>query len=462
MVAKTVPSYQRWATMRSAAATWMLVGIAVCGKVVVSPEQHSLWPVFRHGALGWWRGSENIYLDPVLHFRYSPVFAVLLAPFAAMPWLFGNLLFDLGGLAILFFSIRRLTRLVFPNAVLSNDEPVVLLLSVPGVLRCVWSSQAHAWSAALIFLCAVALIEKRWWTASFTLALAIHLKLAPIVLGGVIAVVWPRVMSWRLPAAVGLWSLLPIGRGGPARAAEMYREWFVRLQDYSHRRWPSFRDALHIFEVLGVSVPVSAYRSIQAFAGVALLIWAWRLRRRRVNDRWLVSGVFALTIVYMLLFGPTVEFVQYPLLAPWVSGALLAAWRHPGQRLLSSMIFLSTMIGGFGAVEEAVAVLIRSHASEALITLGTLGFGMWIVLTWRHAPRCSRSDRDTPRDGPPDTHEDRPESRIHVRSEDRFSSRQGWVAGEFKVRHTRVIANECIEVSCDEIPPLEKSSPAPS
>ena len=90
-------------SMRTAMIVWILLGVAVCGKVIVSPERHSLWPVFRAGAVGWWRGGVNIYLDPVMHFRYSPVFAALLAPFVALPWLFGNLLFDLGGLALLFY-----------------------------------------------------------------------------------------------------------------------------------------------------------------------------------------------------------------------------------------------------------------------------------------------------------------------------------------------------------------------
>lgn len=379
-------------SMRTATVVWILVGIAVCGKVVVSPERHSLWPVFRHGALGWLRGGENIYLDPLLHFRYSPVFAALLAPFAVMPWLLGNLLFDLGGLAILFYSIRQLAQVVFPGAVLSRDVPALLLLSVIGVLRCVWSSQAHTWSAALVFLAAATLVERRWWASAFLLTLAVHLKLAPIVLAGVVALNWPRTMSWRLPAAFGSWAMLPIVRGGPARAAEMYREWFERLQDYSNRRWPSFRDVLHLFEIAHINMPPTAYRGLQACAGLGVLVWTWRLGRRGVDIRWLVSGVFALTIVYMLLFGPTVEFVQYPLLAPWVSAALLAAWRQPSRRLLPSIIFVCTMICGFGAIEDAIASLIRSQASEAIITLGTLGFGVWVTLAWRTACRADVAD----------------------------------------------------------------------
>src|ERR1017187_2422543 len=370
-------------SIRTATIAWILLGIAVCGKVVVSPERHSLWPVFRHGALGWWRGDSNIYLDPLLHFRYSPVFAALLAPFVALPWLFGNLLFDLGGLALLFYSIRQLTRVVFPEGLFSRDEPAVLLLSLIGVVRCVWSSQAHTWFDALIFLAAVALVERRWWAAAFLLALAVHLKLAPVVLAGGVAMNWPRTMSWRLPAAFGSWAMLPLVRGGPAHAAEMYRDWFERLQNYSTRRWPSFRDVLHVFEISHINLTPTSSRGLQACVGLGVLFWTWRLARRCVDIRWVVSGSFALTITYMLLFGPTVEFVQYPLLAPWVSGALLAAWPQPGRRLALGLVFVLAMICGFGAIEDAIGSLIHSQASEALITFGTLGFGAWIVLAWR-------------------------------------------------------------------------------
>jgi hypothetical protein len=390
------PASARCLSMRTARIIWILVGIAVCGKVLVSPERHSLWPVFRHGALGWWRGGENIYLDP-LHFRYSPVFAALLAPFVALPWLLGNLLFDLGGLALLFYSIRRLARGVFPEAVLSRNEPAVLVLSVIGVLRCVWSSQAHTWSAALIFLAAVALVEARWWASAFMLALAVHLKLAPIALAGIVAINWPRAMGWRLPAALGSWALVPLVRGGLERSAEMYREWFERLQDYSNRRWPSFRDVLHLFEIAGISTPPTTYRVLQACAGLGVLLWTWRLRRRGGDIRWVVSGIFALTIVYMLLFGPTVEFVQYPLLAPWVSAALLAAWPQPRRRLALGIIFVSTMIFGFGAVEDALGAQLHSRASEALITLGTIGFGVWVMRAWRTDTRNDTADVESVR-----------------------------------------------------------------
>jgi hypothetical protein len=225
----------------------------------------------------------------------------------------------------------------------------------------------------------------------------VHLKLAPIALAGIVAINWPRAMGWRLPAALGSWALVPLVRGGLERSAEMYREWFERLQDYSNRRWPSFRDVLHLFEIAGISTPPTTYRVLQACAGLGVLLWTWRLRRRGGDIRWVVSGIFALTIVYMLLFGPTVEFVQYPLLAPWVSAALLAAWPQPRRRLALGIIFVSTMIFGFGAVEDALGAQLHSRASEALITLGTIGFGVWVMRAWRTDTRNDTADVESVR-----------------------------------------------------------------
>jgi hypothetical protein len=375
--------------MRAAVLLWVCVGIAATVHVAVSPVRHNLWPVFRDGGLGWWRG-QNIYEGPH-YFSYSPAFAALLAPLAALPGVLGNAVFDLGSLALLFFSIRRLTRVVFPAEVLSRHEPAVLALSLIGVLRCVWSSQAHAMSAAMIFFAAATLVEERWWAAAFALALAVHMKLAPVILAGVVALLWPRTMSWRIAAALGAWGLLPFACGQPERALAMYGEWAARLRWLAARRFPSFRDVWHLFELVQAAVPMAVYRAIQGLCGLAVLFWTWRLRRRGVAGRWLVSGVFAITICYMLLFGPAVEFTQYPLLAPWVSAALLAQWPHPRTRWALLTIFVATMIAGFGAVEDYLARLLHSPAPEALITLGTAGFAAWVVRSWRRAPDASRA-----------------------------------------------------------------------
>jgi hypothetical protein len=271
---------------------------------------------------------------------------------------------------------------VFPEPVLSRNEPAVLLLSLAGVIRSVWSSQAHLWSAALVFLTAAALVEGRWWSAAFSLALAVHLKLSPLVLAGIVAALWTRKMSGRLLLALGAWTALPFVRGRPIQVAGMYGEWLARLRTLTLLRLPAQRDVFHLFEILGVSLPVGAYRALQILAGLFVLGWAWRLQRRGLPAEWLVSGAFALTIAYMLALGPAVEFVQYPLLAPWVSGAVLAA-ESRRERFTLAVIFGMTMVAGFGAVEDALGRWVGSEAPQSLITLGTLAFAAWVVLKWR-------------------------------------------------------------------------------
>ncbi len=329
-------------------------------------------------------GGRILYEGPD-YFRYSPVFAALLAPFAALPGPLGNILFDVLGLALLFHAIRRLARTVFPEPVLSRNEPAVLVLSLVGVVRSIWSSQAHTWTAAVIFLAAVALVERRWWLAAFLLALSVHLKLAPIVLAGVVAVLWPRKMSWRFAIALVALALLPFLNGQPGPVVGMYRDCQARLRELTALRLPGVRDVLHVFESLHVALPPGAYRAIQALGGLLVVGWAWRLQRREVPAEWLVSGSFAVTIAYMLALGPAVEFVQFPLLAPWVSAAVLAARPRSLERRALAVLYAMTMVAGFGAVEDLLGGLIRSRAPESLITLGAIAFGVWVVLKWGRA-----------------------------------------------------------------------------
>ena len=371
--------------LRAAArAAWIFAAVASTIKVLVSPDQHTLWLVFRKGALGWWAG-ENIYVNRTDYFNYSPAFAALVAPFVALG-VAGNVLFNVAGLALLYFAICRLVRTVFPEPVLSRAEAAVLLLSLVGVLRSLWSSQAHTWTAAFLFLAAAAIVERRWWAAALALGLSVHLKLAPIALAAVVAVVWPAAMAWRLPLAILAIAAVPFLRGHPAEVLAMYPQWRDWLEKFSQIRFPSFRDARHLFEIAGVATPLGAYRALQGAALLAVAFWAWRLARRGVETRWLVSGAFALTTVYLLVLGPAVEFTQYPALAPWVSAAWLAAWPRPRERWLLGAIWALTMVAGFGAVEDVFVGLFASRLPEAAITLGTAAFGAWIVWAWRKAP----------------------------------------------------------------------------
>jgi hypothetical protein len=165
----------------------------------------------------------------------------------------------------------------------------------------------------------------------------------------------------------------------------MYRDWFARLRTLAVLRLPAQRDVFHLSEILGSPFPIGAYRALQILAGLLVVSWTWRLKRRGLPDTWLVSGAFAVTITYLLALGPAVEFVQYPLLAPWVSAAVLAADESPRERFVLAAIFGMTMIAGFGAVEDALGGWGRSEAPQSLITLGTIAFAAWVVLKWRRA-----------------------------------------------------------------------------
>ncbi len=77
--------------------------------------------------------------------------------------------------------------------------------------------------------------------------------------------------------------------------------------------------------------------------------------------------------------------MECPLLAAWVSAAMLAARPRSRERRALAVVYAMTMVAGFGAVEICLGKLIRSKAPESLITLGAIAFGVWVVLKWRRA-----------------------------------------------------------------------------
>ena len=71
--------------MRWAYRLWIALAVAVCIRTLVSPENHSIFPILSGGTAHWW-ADQPLYADykPLDFFRYPPVFAVAFTPFEAL------------------------------------------------------------------------------------------------------------------------------------------------------------------------------------------------------------------------------------------------------------------------------------------------------------------------------------------------------------------------------------------
>src|SRR5712692_5430755 len=77
----------RWLT--TALIVWCGLTAGVAVHAYLYPWSHTVFDVYGPASRNWWAG-ENLYLHRNDYFRYSPLFAVAITPFAILPDSWGN------------------------------------------------------------------------------------------------------------------------------------------------------------------------------------------------------------------------------------------------------------------------------------------------------------------------------------------------------------------------------------
>jgi hypothetical protein len=363
---------------------WIILALAVARKSFVIPTIHTVFPKFAAGAERWWAG-EPLYLegDELGSFRYSPTFAILMTPFAALGLRLGATVWAWVSIGVFIWGLRRLICDVLPGAWPPARQGALLLLTLFGCIRGIWNGQSNAIVAGLLMAGAAFTVTHRFWQAAAVFTLAVCLKLSPLAVALLFVALWPRPLTARFAVMLGLAAILPFATQPPARVIEEYHAWFTHLQSTSAHRWPSFRDAWTLCELLGGPVRVELYRLLQAAAGLLTLGWCLWQQRRIADPRLLATLVLSAGAAYLMLFGPAVEFATYAILAPMTAWGFLEAGDRRRDRPLMLAAFLLTTVLGFGAVERSLAPAFP--LAPAILPTGTLLFAIWLA---RYAHRA--------------------------------------------------------------------------
>ena len=179
--------------------------------------------VFRDSFTHLRHGQDLYVLYPDEHwdlYKYSPTFAVLMAPFAALPDSAGLVAWDVLGATLLFLGLWRL-----PIGSESARMTMAWFLALP-LLQSIQNSQSNAHVAGLVLLAAVWLEAARLWRAALAIALGFFVK----IYGG-LAVVLVLLHPTRLRSLgwIALWgvalALLPLAFVSPSQLVFLYQSW---------------------------------------------------------------------------------------------------------------------------------------------------------------------------------------------------------------------------------------------
>jgi hypothetical protein len=313
---------------------WSVVVLAVCLRSLAAPRENTCYLIWANAARHWQVGADLYQPDRpgecgLGHYRYSPLVAILVTPFALLPDGAGGIAWRLVSAGLLLWSLAWWTRAVLPEILAGRRRALLFLLVLPFAVGNLNNAQANAIVLALLLAGTAAGAERRWNPAGALLALAALFKGYPIAVGLLLLATYPRPFAGRLAAALALGLILPFALQEPNYVASQYARWAEVVSQDDRTSFGvdgCYRDFALLCRVCGAPLCNSAYRDIEVLAGATLAglclagqFAGWPRRR-------LLSFLFGVGTSWMTVFGPATESSTYILAGPALAWALLESW----------------------------------------------------------------------------------------------------------------------------------------
>jgi hypothetical protein len=379
--------------VRAAIVVWAVMTVAVCARSVVQGHRQSVFPVWQLAGHDW-RTGHDIYDHPKGHlvrsgYRYSPLCAALFVPFDLIPTPVGDVACRLLNAAAFLAAVAWWLRRGVPGALTPTQFGLVYLLMAPIALGSLNNGQMNLVMMALLLVCLTAVSAERWNLAAWSAAGAVLLKIYPISLVLLIALIHPRRFLPRFLLAMAVLCLIPFFLQDPNYVLNQYSFWWMRVRhnDAYRRFWPLpvlYRDVWLLLTVWKVPVTVPQYTLVQltgaAGCGLLALVGRWRLG----PGKRLLFALLCATSVWMLVLGPSPESCTYAVLAPamawWLvrshQEGLLAA-HYPGV-FGYGLLLLCTVAGTHSRGIELYHVPGLQPIAVLAFAAGALaGFAAW-------------------------------------------------------------------------------------
>jgi len=327
----------RWESAAIAAFATLVLGVVVRLLLENDPRHNNVYlKVFATAAQDFLAGRD-LYLAPGMNggFRYPPLGAALLVPFAVCGPVLGSILWRLANVAVLVIGVRAVLRAGLPFVLSSRERALVLGVLTVSAIASVNNGQTNPLVLGLMLLATAATLKARTMSAAGSMSLATTCKVYPFAYGMVLATLRPRL--W-LGLGLGLLLLvaLPYALQRADYVTAQYRHLYELLaaEDRTANLGESYRDLHLIAATLHVPLPARLYFALQVFGGFAIVCVAWWRRRCGAAAADVSTFAAAATLLWFLLLGPATEKATYLWIAPPLSWALITAARDgSGLRL---------------------------------------------------------------------------------------------------------------------------------
>jgi hypothetical protein len=261
-----------------------------------------------------------------------------------------------------------IARMVWVEPSKSWKRSIGLLALLPICVSNLNNGQTNPLVLALILFSVVSLLKRYWFLCVLCLGIATYFKIYPIALGLLLAVVFPRQLSWRLITAIIALFLLSLLLQHPSYVISQYADWVAHLGELHRRSADQFgrwRDAYFLLRMAHVPIASRFWVVVEVISGIGIAAFCvWGAYRGWHTDR-LIFAAVGLGCVWMVLIGPASEASSYVLVGPVLIYGLLQSWTQP----VSSPIRLGMTVAYSGLLLADICdswLRLKAHSVYAL------------------------------------------------------------------------------------------------
>jgi hypothetical protein len=328
----------------AAALVWGVCLLAVAGHALCYPRAHTVYDIYADASRNWWAG-QDIYARGREYYRYSPLLAIVLTPFAILPDPMGNALWKLFNALIYMAGLYAWARVIVPRLRDGAQEAGLWLLALPLSLHSLYIGQANLLMVGAVLLGLRGVVREEWNRAAAWLAFATLVKGYPLGLAMILTALFPRRFTWRYSGALGVMLLAPFATQPTALASAQYASWAHHLRASTSIMRERLRSIDYLFQITGRPLEPSTYAMLGTVAACVVLALCLVLARQGPSREELLTRTYQWFMLWVVLFGPATEASTYAVLAPALAWELLQAL-HGRSRARCLLLCASLLLMG--------------------------------------------------------------------------------------------------------------------
>ncbi len=365
-----------WERVDWRALAWLIwVGLAVGFAVVAyfHPYAHTVYPIYAPAARRWWTG-DDIYVRLLDYYRYSPLFAIFISPFAFLPDSWGGALWKAANIAVYAAGLGAACRHLLPLRLTRDQRAALWLLALPLSLHSMYNGQANLVMLGTMLLGLSAGARGQWNRAALWLALSTLVKGYPLGLALLLCVLYSRQFALRYVVFLAAGLLLPFLTQPPDVVAQQYVSWVRHMGESTSLMRERLRSLDYLLAAYGLPITPRTFALLGAVGGAGVLgvclLWA----RRLTDPRTLLTRVYLLFATWVALLGPATETCGFVILGPAIAWAVIEAFAAGGSPARRALLLACLFLMGPSVTDMVGPALRTLFCNCAAQSLGAILF----------------------------------------------------------------------------------------